>query len=114
MVDIRESAESDALALNEEIKPASHYKLTSYRGALNYAMELAAHEALQRLQDDHDIATIDYNWYETENIRDNSGELVHRIAKQEHVRLRALIVPIRAKRSKIGIRSMPDGQSLHY
>lgn len=85
MVEIRESAESDALALNKEIKPASHYKLTSYRGALTYTIELAAHEALQLLRDDHDIATIDYNFYEAEHIRENSGELVHRIKQSRNM-----------------------------
>ncbi|TVU43633.1 hypothetical protein EJB05_10119 [Eragrostis curvula] len=79
MVEMNVWGSTDDMALYEEMKPASHYNLNCYDGAESYAMEIAAHEALQSLRDDHDVVAIDYNWYEAEEIRVNSGQLVYKI-----------------------------------
>ena len=85
MIELTESAGSDRLALKVQMGSCAEDDFISADEAKSYAMELAAHEALKLLRDDQDVVVLDYNWYEAEDIRDNSGVLFYKIQTSRNI-----------------------------
>lgn len=51
----------------------------------SYAKETAAQEAIRCLEDNHNIIVVDYNWHQTEDVRDRCNPLIEMIRESRNI-----------------------------